>query len=66
MTKEEFAKLRVGDIVICRTTQLGYVITAKYGSQLIATRTVRMSTPAAWDLFRRGPQARIEKEETNG
>lgn len=64
MTKEEFAKLRVGDIVLSQPTSLAYVITAEY-SQLIATRTVRMSTPAAWDLFRRGPQARIEKEKAN-
>ena len=50
MTKEEFASLKRGDIV--RHVHGGshsYVVTANYGSEVIAVDTVHMSNPREWE-----------------
>jgi hypothetical protein len=50
MTKKEFKRLDVGDVV--RSGLLGhtYVVTANYGDRVTAIRTADMTNPTEWDL----------------
>ena len=50
MTGEEFASLKVGDIVRGKSSHQAYVVTAHYGSRVTAVKTVDLTNPAEWDL----------------
>lgn len=50
MTHEEFASLKVGDIVRGKSSGQGYVVAAHYGSRVTAVRTADLTNPSEWDL----------------
>lgn len=50
MTKEEFASLKVGDIVRGKLSQQAFVVTAHYGSRVTAVQTVDLTSPSEWEL----------------
>lgn len=51
MTREEFGKLNVGDIVGHPLHDHNYVVTGNYGGRVTAVRTVDMTNPSEWLLL---------------
>jgi hypothetical protein len=52
MTSEEFAALRINDIVVGKASGLGYIVIAKAGSGYIAQRTLHITNPEDWTLIK--------------
>jgi hypothetical protein len=53
MTEAEFKKLEVGDVVTS-VEGYGYIVTERISeTELIAVRTVTMSIPKEWKLFKK-------------
>lgn len=56
MNKEEFNKLRPGDMVYGKVSNVGYIVTANYGDRVTAVRTVDMTKPDEWTLIQKAAQ----------
>jgi hypothetical protein len=53
MTNEEFEKLNIGDIVKhdgLSSLNDNYVVTANYGTRVVAVRTVDLTNPNEWNV----------------
>lgn len=66
MTRKQFKKLNVGDIVREPLGDRGLVVTANYGSRVTAVRTFDLTNPEEWDLVLKAKHKRPKKKERPG
>lgn len=59
MKKDNFNNLDRGDIVKHKEFRETYVVTANYGSYVVAVNTVHMSNSSEWDLLLKANHERI-------
>lgn len=52
MTEKELKKLSLGDIVKSKLTGKAYIVTDNNGSRVIAIRTMEISNPIEWDIYK--------------
>jgi hypothetical protein len=53
MSREEFARLCLGDIVRGKVSGEAYVVTGNYGERVTAVRTADLTNPDEWEVITR-------------
>ena len=50
MTPQEFAHLRMGDIIAHTDEYTTYIVTGNYGDHVTVVRTIDIANPTEWDV----------------
>lgn len=51
MTKEEFKKLKPGDVVMNNGSLSTYIVSGNYGNRVTAVITIDLTNPSEWELL---------------
>lgn len=65
MTKDQFSKLSVGDLVRHSSGSRRYVVMSNYGDHVTAVATVDMTNPSEWELVLKAEHTHVEASNDN-
>ncbi len=53
MTKDQFANLDVGDVVVGKVSKIAFVVVGNYGNHVTAVKVADITNPDEWHLLRK-------------